>query len=118
MAYVLPTPGDIPKKIFSLPRVDFASSRFSCARSASGSGRSVSVMRQFYSFATLTPHFQAATQRDNLTTIGKLIERQRIVDCWVRWLRHYRFGKAFERRPHASRKKIIVPATGTPIKPR
>ena len=44
MAYVFPTPGDIPKKIFSFPRVDFASSRFNCASSASGSGRSASVM--------------------------------------------------------------------------
>src|SRR5262245_27106039 len=65
MAYVFPTPGDIPKKILSLPRVDFASSRFICARSASGSGRSVSVMGQFYSFAALSPHSQAAAQMDH-----------------------------------------------------
>ena len=46
MAYVFPTPGDIPKKIFSLPRVDSISLRFMRARSASGSGRSESLMRR------------------------------------------------------------------------
>src|SRR5262249_43249814 len=118
MAYVFPTPGDIPKKILSLPRVDFASSRFSCASNASGSGRSVSIMGQFYSVAALSPHSQAPGQCTILTMICKSIERQQIVDYWVSQLRHYRFGKVLEWRPHANRKKIIVPATGTPIKPR
>ena len=43
IAYVSPTPGDIPKKIFSLPRVDFASSRFICVRISSGLGFSGSL---------------------------------------------------------------------------
>ena len=38
MAKVLPTPGHIPKKIFSLPRADFASSRLIRARISSGLG--------------------------------------------------------------------------------
>src|ERR1700719_182034 len=38
----------MPKKILSLPRVDSASSRFNNARSASGSGRSASLMSKVY----------------------------------------------------------------------
>ncbi|WP_224099774.1 hypothetical protein, partial [Paraburkholderia caribensis] len=35
----MPTPADAPKKIFSLPRWRFSSSRWSLSRSSSGSGR-------------------------------------------------------------------------------
>jgi len=40
-------------------------------------------MRQFYSFATLSPHSQAAAQIDNLDHDGKSIERQQIVAVWI-----------------------------------
>src|SRR5262245_56534686 len=96
MAYVLPTPGDIPKKIFSLPRADFASSRFSCARSASGSGRSVSVMRQFYSFAALSPHAKQQHKWTILITTGKSIERRQIAAMWIQPPVHYVVRKFFE----------------------
>src|SRR6476646_5358057 len=60
MAYVFPTPGDIPKKIFSLPRADRASFRFICASNACGSGRSGSFiqesLRQFSDRKTRSAH--------------------------------------------------------------
>jgi hypothetical protein len=43
IAYVLPTPAEAPKKIYSLPRCACASSSFSRASIWSGSGR-VSVI--------------------------------------------------------------------------
>src|SRR5580698_3567896 len=43
MAYVFPTPADAPKKIFSLPRCFFSSSRWILSSSSSGSGRSISA---------------------------------------------------------------------------
>lgn len=45
---------------------------------------------------------------DNLDHVGKAIESRQIVACGMRRLRHYRPRKLFERRPHASRKKIIA----------
>src|SRR5215468_9175708 len=53
MAYVFPTPGDMPKKIFSLPRADRASCRFICASNASGSGRSGSFIWSSYACVAL-----------------------------------------------------------------
>jgi hypothetical protein len=44
MVKVLPTPGHIPKKIYSLPRADFASSRLIRARISSGLGVGPSAM--------------------------------------------------------------------------
>jgi hypothetical protein len=95
MAYVFPTPGDIPKKIFSFPRVDFASSRFIRARISSGFGRSGSIltgdhinnlaaMRRCASIECHKPAFLAVRQLYEIRVVDLLMTKRVGVKRWDR----------------------------------